>query len=151
MRRRLKIGIGSIILSIILIFLIFYIFYSEQSAFNDIYAESENIKLNDSVIYVNEVIDGDTFILSNGEHVRLLCVDAPELDTEGGYEAKLYLENMILNEYITLGKDIDDKDKYGRLLRYVYVNDIFVNENMVKDRYASVFRYGNNTRLCNEI
>ena len=107
--------------------------------------------------YVTDVIDGDTFKIYSGETIRLICIDAPEIDTEEGEEAKAFLEFTILNREVIFEKDIDDKDVYNRLLRYAYLNDsetgrlIFVNRLMVKDGYAEVFRYGNNTKKCDEI
>ena len=140
--------IGTVICAgiIIFIFCISY-FYSDKSVFY----YDENLTINDSDNYVAEVIDGDTFVLSSGEHVRLLCIDSPEIDSQGGIEAKEYLENIILNEQVVLEFDVEDKDIYGRLLRYVYFNGILVNKQMVDEGYASVFIYGNNTRLCDEI
>ncbi len=108
---------------------------------------------------VLEIIDGDTFKLVNGEIVRLICVDAPEKGKQGYEEAKEFLSFLILNKEVRLERDVSDKDEYGRLLRYVYVNDsnfsgdeeIFVNKEIVQQGYAEVFRYGNDTEKCGEI
>ena len=114
------------------------------------------ISVNFSDNYVSNVIDGDTFELANGDRVRLICVDAPELGKAGANDSKTFLEILILNKDVRLEKDLEDKDNYGRLLRYVYVNDsfneeVFVNKELVKEGYASVFRYGNDTKRCDEI
>ncbi|MFA5173547.1 MAG: thermonuclease family protein [Candidatus Pacearchaeota archaeon] len=109
--------------------------------------------------YVARVIDGDTFELSNGDIVRLICIDAPELNTDAGKQSQEFLESLILYKEIDHGfvltSDVDDKDAYGRLLRYAYIDEnganIFVNKEMVYQGYAEVFRYGNNTKLCDEI
>ena len=62
---------------------------------------------------------------------------------------------MVLSREVRLEKDVNDKDQYGRLLRYVYVEKgnvtTFVNGEMVKNGYAAVFPYGNDTKLCDEI
>ncbi len=101
------------------------------------------------------VIDGDTFVLQNGEIIRLICVDTPEENQEGYTSAKLFLESLVLDREVRLEADIDDKDSYGRLLRYVYVNqsgtEVFVNQEIVKYGFGKVFPYGNNTRLCDTI
>jgi len=110
---------------------------------------SDNLNLGDN--YVVEVIDGDTFKLANGEAVRLICVDAPERNQSGYDDAKDYLNVLILNREVRLESDLEDRDAYGRLLRYVYVGDVFVNRALVRGGYASIFRYGNSTRLCDEI
>jgi micrococcal nuclease len=101
------------------------------------------------------IIDGDTFQLFSGETVRLICVDAPESGSLKGDEATAYLTSLIYFKEVRLESDVDDKDAYGRLLRYVYVSnedgEIFVNKEIVEQGYADVFRYGNDTRRCDEI
>ncbi len=109
----------------------------------------EKITQNDN--YVTRVIDGDTFELYSGDKVRLICIDAPELSEEKGEESKLYLESLILNKEVTLEKDTNDKDQYNRLLRYVFVNETFVNKEMVKNNHAEIFRYKEDTKRCDEI
>lgn len=88
-------------------------------------------------------------------HLRLICVDTPEEGKEGFEDAKLFLESLIFNKEVRLESDIDDKDVYGRSLRYVYVsmngNEVFVNKELVKYSLANIFRYGNNTKRCDEI
>ena len=109
----------------------------------------------DEGVYVSKVIDGDTFEMSDDTIIRLLCVDAPERGENGYSEAKDFLSNMILDKEVRLEKDISDKDEYGRLLRYVYVNisniEIFVNQQVVQEDYAKIFKYGDDTSKCDEI
>lgn len=108
----------------------------------------------DSMINENSVarvIDGDTFVLQSGEVVRLLCVNAPERGEKGYEEAKTFLENLILEKSVTLDKDVSDKDKYNRSLRYVYQGDVFINKELVKNNHSKIFRYGNDTKRCDEI
>ncbi len=85
---------------------------------------------------VVEVIDGDTFRTEKGEAVRLLGINAPELDDLGGDIAKDVLTFMIYNREVQLKKDISDRDDYDRLLRYVYVDGICINAEMVRLGYA---------------
>jgi len=100
---------------------------------------------------VTRVIDGDTFELETGEKVRLICIDTPETGNSGAEEAKEFLESLVLGKSVKLEKDVSETDQYGRLLRYVYVNDIFVNKEIVQKGYGTVFRYGNDTSRCDEI
>lgn len=100
---------------------------------------------------VTRVIDGDTLVLQNGEKVRLICVDTPERGEKGFKKAKEFLEQLVLNKKVLLEKDITNRDKYDRLLRYVYVNDIFVNKEIVKQGYGKVYRYEPDTKRCKEI
>ena len=115
----------------------------------------ENNKENQTYVYVSKVVDGDTFEMSDNVTIRLLCVDAPEKGKKGYEESKEFLASVILDKEVRLEKDISDKDAYGRLLRYVYANisgaELFVNEQIVQEGYAKVFRYGNDTNKCDEI
>jgi len=96
---------------------------------------------------VTRIIDGDTFEYYDeniGEivKVRLLCVDTPERGKEGYQEAKDYLEHLIMYKEIILKSSITDEDKYGRLLRYVYVNNVgtklFVNKLILDNDYGEL-------------
>ena len=117
------------------------------------YNESLNKETVNNIIEnkVSRVIDGDTFVLESGEIIRLLCVDSPEKGEKGYQEAKIFLENLILNKNIFLEKDISEKDVYNRSLRYVYQENIFINKELVKNKHAAIFRYGNDTKRCDEI
>ena len=82
------------------------------------------------------VIDGDTFRLSTGETVRLIGIDAPELSQPGGEMSREYLTQLILNKGVTLEKGQEDRDKYNRLLRFVYIGNTCINEEMIRQGYA---------------
>ncbi|MFN3384587.1 MAG: thermonuclease family protein [Archaeoglobaceae archaeon] len=88
---------------------------------------------------VVEVIDGDTVKLENGELVRLLGINAPEKGQRFYEEAKNRLEDLVKGKEVLMEKDVRDRDKYGRLLRYVYVNGTFVNVLMVKEGLAYAY------------
>ena len=90
---------------------------------------------------VKRVIDGDTFITETGERVRVIGINAPEMKTEYGEPAKEHLIAIIDGQTVDLEPDhiSADKDVYGRLLRYVYLNGVDVNKKMVTDGYAIAF------------
>jgi micrococcal nuclease len=88
------------------------------------------------VISCTAIIDGDTFRLNTGQTVRLIGIDAPELLQPGGKQSCEYLGHLILGKNITLERGYQDRDKYNRLLRFVYIGDLCVNEEMIRRGYA---------------
>lgn len=96
-----------------------------------------------SSFIVIHVVDGDTIQIDTGQKVRYIGMNTPEtVDPRRpvqcfGKEASVYNKNLVLNKKVKLVKDISEKDKYGRLLRYVYLADgTFVNLKLVRDGYA---------------
>ncbi len=90
---------------------------------------------------VISVIDGDTFRINNKQRVRLLGIDSPEKGECYYQEATKALTNLIEGQTVVLEKDISDKDKYGRWLRYAIlqkeeVDNILVNDYMVRNGFA---------------
>lgn len=105
----------------------------------------------DGVFGVVNVIDGDTVWVSvDGvtESVRMIGIDAPEMEgtySEGecfGPEAKDRLEDILEEGLVILKKDvaISNRDRYGRLLRYLYLPDgRLVNSLIIEGGYAEVY------------
>ncbi|MBU7046701.1 MAG: thermonuclease family protein [Theionarchaea archaeon] len=92
------------------------------------------------------IIDGDTFKLETGETVRLIGIDAPELSQPGGEKSREYLAHLILNKGVTLETGYEDRDKYNRLLRFVYLGDLCINEEMIRQGYAEARYLTDSTR-----
>jgi len=100
------------------------------------------------VVKVNRVVDGDTIEIDGKIKVRYIGINSPEIyhDSTGKktgeqcFAQEAFLENkkLVEGKSVTLVKDVSDKDKYGRLLRYVYVDDQFVNEYLVKNGFAKL-------------
>jgi micrococcal nuclease len=81
---------------------------------------------------VESVTDGDTIVLADGRRIRLVQIDAPELDGHECYaeEAAAELERLVpVGSRIRLEADpaLDDHDRYGRELRYVFIAGANVN------------------------
>jgi micrococcal nuclease len=73
---------------------------------------------------VSRVIDGDTFELSDGSKVRLVGVNTPESTNrheQYGKEASNYTKTKLEGKNIWLQKDVSETDRYGRLLRIVWL------------------------------
>ena len=97
---------------------------------------------------VVRVIDGDTVELENGDRVRYLGIDTPEtVHTDKpvecyGPEASQRNKELVEGKMVRLLKDGPDRDDYGRFLRYVFVDDTFVNGDLVWGGYAYARSYG---------
>ena len=92
---------------------------------------------------VLEVVDGDTFevaIDGMNETVRLIGIDAPENGECMSDEAAAALEELV-HPGVRLVPDVNDRDQYGRLLRYVEAGDVFVNEELVRRGLALARAY----------
>ncbi len=97
---------------------------------------------------VVHVSDGDSLIVEfeGIEHrVRLIGINAPERDECFGSEAWARLEAMVLDQQVTLVKDVETEDQYGRMLRYVYLDGSLINADLVKDGFAMARSYEPNT------
>lgn len=106
--------------------------------------------LSDEEFEVEDVIDGDTIRLESGDKVRLIGINTPETGQPFYEEATLKLKELIGDNVVTLKKDKEDKDQYGRLLRYVYVKDTFVNKEMVRLGLANAYEFEPNVKYSSE-
>lgn len=92
-------------------------------------------------VIVTQIIDGDTIAVEGGARVRLLGIDTPEKGNFYYKEASDYLKNRILMKEVKLEKDIENKDTYNRLLRYVWLNDSLVNLEIAEKGYGLAYFY----------
>jgi len=102
---------------------------------------------------VKRVIDGDTIKLENGERVRLIGIDTPETVHPSkaveyyGKEAGDFTKRMVEGKRVKIEFDIQKRDKYGRLLAYVYLEDgTFLNAELLRQGYANISTYAPNVK-----
>lgn len=88
---------------------------------------------------VIRVIDGDTIVLEDDERVRLLGIDTPERGRYYFEEAGERLREMVDGKEVLLETDKEERDKYDRLLRYVWINKTLTNLELVREGYARTF------------
>ena len=97
-------------------------------------------------VQVERVIDGETLLVARGQTVRLIGVDAPELNSNlpamksYAEKAKALTEKLVLNKRVKLRFDQQRKDRFGHSLAYVYVGGISVNEKLLHEGLARVVR-----------
>jgi micrococcal nuclease len=92
--------------------------------------------------HVERVIDGDTIVLDGHVRVRLIGVDTPEtvhphkpVETLGP-EATQFTRSLVDDRDVTLGFDRERRDRYGRVLAYVYVDGKLVNEEIIRAGFS---------------
>jgi endonuclease YncB( thermonuclease family) len=105
----------------------------------------------DEILTVTKVIDGDTVIVEGGDSVRLLGIDSDERGEPCYGEAKDRLEELVLNKDVRLERDEEDKDQYGRYLRYIFLKDMNINLQVVKEGLAIARFYPENVKYKEEI
>ena len=89
---------------------------------------------------VVRVVDGDTVELSKSGRARLIGVDTPEV--YGGVEcfgreASAFAKRRLSGRRVRVQRGTDDRDRYGRLLVYLYLGKAMFNEELVREGYAS--------------
>lgn len=112
----------------------------------------------DEYTRVSRVVDGDTLKLSDGERVRLIGIDTPELHYSAklerdarksrkniqeiqalGAKASVFTRALCEGKKVRLEFDVQKRDRYGRLLAYAYLEDgTFVNAKIVEEGYAQL-------------
>lgn len=102
----------------------------------DITQEKISTDVEEGMYQVVKIIDGDTFDIASGERVRLIGIDTPERGKIYYKEATDQLESLIGGKMVRLEKDQSEVDRYDRLLRHVYIDDVWVNQKMIEDGYA---------------
>jgi hypothetical protein len=100
-------------------------------------------------IVVTRVIDGDTVVVSSGQHVRLIGIDAPEVGSGPcATKATAKMAQLVLGRPVKLDTGArTNTDKYGRLLRYVDTTQydfgrVLIRAGLAKARYDSRDGYG---------
>ncbi len=109
---------------------------------------------------VVRVVDGDTIKVNyNGieESLRLIGIDTPESvhpdaskNIEAGKIASEYTKSMIEGKEVTLEFDVQERDKYGRLLAYVWFGNTMFNKTLLQEGYAQVSTYPPNVKYVSD-
>ena len=94
---------------------------------------------------VIKIIDGDTFELQDRGKLRLLGIDTPEHGEPFHDSAMAFLSGMVLNKEVELEFELRKRDKYKRLLAYVYIDSIFVNAEMISAGLAGLYLFPENS------
>lgn len=108
--------------------------------------------------HVTSVIDGDTFVLEDGTHVRMLGINTPEKarggkpEQKGSTEATAATTQLIKGKVVKLVFDDNRTDRYGRTLAHIYLPDgTWVNKELVARGLAHVYSFPDNRILINDL
>ena len=97
---------------------------------------------------VTRIIDGDNLELDNGQSIRLYGVGCPEKNQKFSKEAIDLSTQLVLNQQITIEyQPIYTKDRWGRILGYVFIGDKFLNQELVRQGYCQVTIYEKRAKL----
>ncbi|PIN95599.1 hypothetical protein COU56_01070 [Candidatus Pacearchaeota archaeon CG10_big_fil_rev_8_21_14_0_10_31_9] len=99
---------------------------------------------------VTKITDGDTIIVQGGEIVRFLGVDCDEKGRECYNEAKNFTDFSLLNKEVILKSESEDTDKYGRNLRWIFLDGENFNQMLVEKGYC-IARFDQNSKYKNEV
>lgn len=111
-------------------------------------------------LVVERVVDGDTVVVSGKRSVRLIGVDAPETKDPRrpvgcfGREASTFLASLLpARTPVRLVGDVEQHDRYGRLLAYLYrrADGLFVNAELLRRGYANVLTIPPNVAHTDEL
>ena len=97
---------------------------------------------------VTRIIDGDNLELDNGKSIRLYGINCPEKNQKFSQEAINLSAKLAINQQITIDYQPNySADKWGRILGYVFIDDTFLNQELVKQGYCEVTIYQKRAKL----
>lgn len=148
----------SVVIIIFLILALFTILQDKLQKKNESRNQGLSKATTGEFLKVTKVHDGDTLSVLIGnreEKIRLIGIDAPELGQEPwGRKAKRKLQDIIrkTDKTVRIELDVDERDKYGRLLAYLWTKDgRLVNEEMVRSGYALLYTIPPNVKYVDRL
>ncbi|MDR0965356.1 MAG: thermonuclease family protein [Myxococcales bacterium] len=107
---------------------------------DDVCLEGECLRCGPARARVNYIYDGDTLVLEDGERIRFLLVNAPEVaNAYTGAPAECYgdtardlTRSLLLNQTIDLEYDIECRDRFDRLLAWVSLDGLDINAHLLE-------------------
>lgn len=120
---------------------------AQQSPNPNISIQATPIPEDSNIALITNVIDGDTIATADGQRIRYIGIDTPETVDPNrpigcyGKEASNKNKELVLGKEVYLEKDVSETDKYGRLLRYVWVGDKMINKILVEEGFAQASSY----------
>lgn len=136
------------------------VFHGENIVEENTIEKEESSSVSGQIYEVLRVVDGDTIQIDyhgTKEKVRFIGIDTPESvhpngekNTEAGKIASNYTKELLTGKKVTLEFDVQERDKYGRLLAYVYLDGEMLNKKLLADGYAQVATFPPNVKYVDE-
>ena len=111
-------------------------------------------------VYCDRVVDGDTIVVimdGKKEKVRMIGINTPESvhpdksrNTPMGKIASKYTKDNLEGKYVTLETDVQERDKYGRILAYVYLDDKIFNKTLLEEGLAELMTIPPNVKYADD-
>ena len=106
-----------------------------------VFSSKANTKLPTTMI--KSCYDGDTCITTDGEKIRLACIDTPEIkgknaDPINAIEARDFLNNLVSNKKVAIRRIT--YDRYKRTVGELFINGINIQELIVKKGYGKIYK-----------
>lgn len=121
---------------------------------------TQSVRVSSKLYTVTRVVDGDTIVVDidgTAETVRLIGVDTPESvhpdadkNTEAGVAASDYTKAALEGKEVELELDVQERDKYGRLLAYVYLDGVMYNKTLLEEGIADIATYPPNVKYVDD-
>ena len=92
---------------------------------------------------IKSCYDGDTCTTTDGEKIRLACIDTPELkgkraDPIPAEKARDFLNNLLINEEVSIRRIT--KDRYGRTVAELFNGNINIQKLLVDKGYGQIYK-----------
>ncbi len=136
------------VMSMLFLFMCIWMLSESGIRLPSIWIQKNEAETEGALYRVVRAVDGDTIELEDGRKVRYIGINAPEtVDPRRrvecfGKEASVFNRDLVEGKRVRLERDISETDVYGRMLRFVYLEEgIFVNEILVREGYAYASAY----------
>ncbi len=122
--------------------------------------DTQTVRIASKLYDVVRVVDGDTIVVNfqgKDEKVRLIGINTPESvhsdaskNTEAGRIASDFTKNLLTDKQVELEFDVQERDHYGRLLAYVYLEGKMVNKTLLEAGHATIATYPPNVKYVDD-
>ena len=109
----------------------------EQQGTSEVLSQNSSNGVKQEVV-IAKVLDGDTIETNFGAQIRYIGINSPEKGEPFFQQAQKFNENLVLGKNVDLEFDIENLDRYGRTLAYIFVDEKLVNLEIIRNGLAVV-------------